>query len=393
MKKILFVFGTRPEAIKMIPVIKQMQDAGCKMQVKICVTAQHRNLLDEVLDIFQVTPDYDLNIMTENQSLFQITISVLRHLEPILKKEKPDMVLVHGDTTTTFAAALASYYLKIPIGHVEAGLRSYDKFNPYPEEINRRLTDAISDIYFCPTLTAKQALLKENINTKNIFITGNTVIDALYMILKKKHEFQNPTLKIFFNSQLSTLNSQLILVTAHRRENFGKPIENICNAIKKIVGEFPDCKIVYPVHPNPNIKIPVHKILGHLENVYLVPPLNYPDFANLIKISYLILTDSGGLQEEAPSLGKPVLVMRCVTERQEAVVSGTVKLVGTDEKIIFKEAKKLLTDKKEYNKIAKSTNPYGDGFAAKRTVDFINYYFGLSDKRPGEFYARTEKIQ
>ncbi|MFA5779173.1 MAG: UDP-N-acetylglucosamine 2-epimerase (non-hydrolyzing) [Elusimicrobiota bacterium] len=393
MKKILCIFGTRPEAIKMVPVIKQLKSENEKFKVKVCVTAQHRNLLDEVLDIFKVIPDYDLNIMTENQSLFQITSFVLKHLEPILKKEKPDMVLVHGDTTTTFAAALASYYLKIPVGHVEAGLRSYDKFNPYPEEINRRLTDAISDIYFCPTLTAKKALLKENINPKNIFISGNTVIDAIYMILEKKHGFKNPVLKKIFNSQLSILNSRLILVTAHRRENFGKPIENICNAIKKISREFPDCKIIYPVHPNPNVKIPVHKILGRLENVYLVPPLNYSDFANLIKISYLILTDSGGLQEEAPSLGKPVLVMRCVTERPEAVASRTVKLIGTDEKIIFKEVKKLLTDKNEYNKMAKSTNPYGDGFAAKRTVDFIKYYFGLSDKRPGEFYAGTKKIQ
>ncbi|PIU83043.1 MAG: UDP-N-acetylglucosamine 2-epimerase (non-hydrolyzing), partial [Elusimicrobia bacterium CG06_land_8_20_14_3_00_38_11] len=377
MKKILFVFGTRPEAIKMVPLIRQLLIFDSQFSIKVCVTAQHRNLLDEVLDIFQVVPDYDLNIMTENQSLFQITISVLKKLEPILKKEKPDMVLVHGDTTTTFAAALASYYLKIPVGHVEAGLRSYDKFNPYPEEINRRLTDAISDIYFCPTLTAKRALLKENINPKNIFITGNTVIDALYMILKKKHKFQNPTLKKVFSTRYSLLAIRLILVTAHRRENFGKPIENICNAIKKISREFPDCKIFYPVHPNPNIKIPVHKILKHLKNVYLVPPLNYSDLANLMKISYLILTDSGGLQEEAPSLGKPVLVMRCVTERPEAVGAGTVKLVGTDEKTIFKEVKKLLTDKSEYNKMAKSTNPYGDGFAAKRTVDFIKYYFGL----------------
>jgi len=381
MKKILFVFGTRPEAIKMVPLIRQLLIFDSQFSIKVCVTAQHRNLLDEVLDIFQVVPDYDLNIMTENQSLFQITISVLKKLEPILKKEKPDMVLVHGDTTTTFAAALASYYLKIPVGHVEAGLRSYDKFNPYPEEINRRLTDAISDIYFCPTLTAKRALLKENINPKNIFITGNTVIDALYMILKKKHKFQNPTLKKVFSTRYSLLAIRLILVTAHRRENFGKPIENICNAIKKISREFPDCKIFYPVHPNPNIKIPVHKILKHLKNVYLVPPLNYSDLANLMKISYLILTDSGGLQEEAPSLGKPVLVMRCVTERPEAVGAGTVKLVGTDEKTIFKEVKKLLTDKSEYNKMAKSTNPYGDGFAAKRTVDFIKYYFGLKTKR------------
>ncbi|MFH0947939.1 MAG: UDP-N-acetylglucosamine 2-epimerase (non-hydrolyzing), partial [Elusimicrobiota bacterium] len=275
MKKILCIFGTRPEAIKMAPVIKELRIKNLEFGVKVCVTAQHRHLLDDVLRTFGIKPDYDLNIMTENQSLFKITTSVMEHLEPILKKEKPDMVLVHGDTTTTFAAALSSYYLKIPVGHVEAGLRSYNKFNPFPEEINRRLTDVVSDIYFCPTPTAKKALLKENINPKNIFITGNTVIDALYMILKKKHEFYNQTLKRLFHLPL-------ILVTAHRRENFGEPIKNICNAIKKISQRFPEYKIIYPVHPNPNVKIPVNKILGKLKNVYLLSPLNYSDFANLM---------------------------------------------------------------------------------------------------------------
>jgi len=393
MKKILFVFGTRPEAIKMVPVIKQLQSERKKFDVRVCVTAQHRNLLDDVLKVFSVKPDYDLNIMTENQTLFRITTSVLKHLEPILKKEKPDLVLVHGDTTSTFAAALASYYLKIPLGHVEAGLRSYDKFNPFPEEINRHLTDALSDIYFCPTPTSKKALLKENVSPNNIFITGNTVIDALYMILEKKQNFKNPVLKQLFNSRFIIHDSKLILVTAHRRENFGKPMVDIFNAIKKISRDFPDCKIVYPVHPNPNVKIPAHRILGKLKNVYLVPPLDYSDLANLMKMSYLVLTDSGGLQEEAPSLGKPVLVMRRVTERPEAVVSGTVRLVGADEKRIFDEVKKLLTNKNEYNKMAKSTNPYGDGKAAIRTAESIKYFFGLSAKKPGEFNARTKKVR
>ena len=362
----------------MAPVISELRIKNSEFKIRVCVTAQHRHLLDDVLRTFKIKPDYDLNIMTENQSLFQITISVLKHLETILKKEKPDMVLVHGDTTTTLAAAVSSYYLKIPVGHIEAGLRSYNKLNPYPEEMNRHLTDAISDIYFCPTQTSKKALLKENINPKNIFITGNTVIDALHTVLKKNHKFQNTVLK-------ELLHYPLILVTAHRRESFGKPIENICNAIKKISQRFPEYKIIYPVHPNPNIKIPVDKILSRLKNVYLVMPLNYCDFANLIKVSYLILTDSGGLQEEAPSLGKPVLVMRSVTERSEAVISGTVKLVGTDEQTIFNEAEKLITDKQKYNKMAKSVNPYGDGFAAKRTVEFIRYYFGLRDKKPSEW--------
>lgn len=392
MKKILFVFGTRPEAIKMIPIIKRLESEKRKFDVKVCVTAQHRDLLDEVLDIFSVAPDYDLNIMTGSQSLFRITTSVLKKLEPVLKKEQPDMVLVHGDTTTTFAAALSAYYLRIPVGHVEAGLRSYDKFNPYPEEMNRLLTDDVSDIYFCPTNTAKKALVMENINSKNIFITGNTVIDALYIILKKKHGFVNPTLKKMFSTRVPISGSRLILVTAHRRENFGKPIENICRAIEKISLEFPDLKIVYPVHPNPNVKIPVHKILGHLKNVYLLPPLNYSDFANLIKISYLVMTDSGGLQEEAPSLGKPVLVMRSVTERPEAVASGTVMLVGTEKKTIFREIKRLLTGKNKYAEMAKSVNPYGDGAAAKRTVEFIEYYFGMNNKKPGEFYVGTKKV-
>ncbi|MDD5686258.1 MAG: UDP-N-acetylglucosamine 2-epimerase (non-hydrolyzing) [Elusimicrobia bacterium] len=392
MKKILCIFGTRPEAVKMAPVVKQLKANSKRFKVKVCVTAQHRYLLDDILRTFEIEPDYDLNIMTDNQTLFHITSTVLNRLEPILISEKPDLILVHGDTTTTFASTISSFYRKIPIGHVESGLRSYDKFNPYPEEVNRRLTDAVCDIHFCPTLTAKRALVKENINTKNIFITGNTVIDALYMILKKKHKFQNQILKELFNSQLSTLNSKLILVTAHRRENFGKPIENICKAIKRISYRFPTYSIIYPVHPNPNIKAVVYKLLNKIKNVYLIEPLNYLDFTNLLRISYLVLTDSGGLQEEAPALGKPVLVTRYVTERPEAVKSGTVKIVGPDEHKIFNEVSKLIINKKYYEKIAKSVNPYGDGFAALRTVEYIEFYFGLRSKRPAEFYVRTKKI-
>ena len=380
MKKILIVFGTRPEAVKMAPIVEYIKSKSKYLSVKVCVTAQHRNLLDDVLKIFNIKPDYDLNIMTENQSLFYITTSVINKIEPVIRKENPDLVLVHGDTTTTFAAALTSFYLKIPVGHIEAGLRSYDKYNPFPEEANRLLTDTICNLYFSPTSIAKNALLKENVKAKNIFITGNSVIDALQLVVKKKSKIENKELNKILES-----NKNIILVTAHRRENFGKPIENICKAIKKIACKFSGYSIVYPVHPNPNIKIPVCKILGNIKNIYLLPPLNYFDFSTILKKSYLILTDSGGLQEEAPSLGKPVIVLRQVTERPEAVISGTVKVVGTDEIKIFNETSELITNKKYYEKMAKSVNPYGDGFASRRTIEFIEYYFGKRNKKPGEF--------
>lgn len=387
MKKILCVFGTRPEAIKLAPVIKAFSVQHSAFSISVCITAQHRHLLDDVLKTFNIKPDYDLNIMTENQSLFDITTKVISRMETVLEKVKPDMVLVHGDTTTTFAAALSAFYKKIPIGHVEAGLRTHDKFNPYPEEVNRLLTDSICDIHFCPTSTAKKALLSENINPKNIFITGNTVIDALHMILEKNHKFENFVLKKLFSYLLSPTPYSLILVTAHRRENFGKPIENICRAIKRIVSGHPDVKIVYPVHPNPNINIPVRKILGKTKNVFLITPLSYADFSNLMKKAYLILTDSGGLQEEAPALGKPVLVMRCATERPEGVAAGTVKVIGVSENGIYSEVSKLLENKKYYKKMAACgrMNPYGDGCASARTVGFIEYYFGMRNKKPKEF--------
>lgn len=415
MKKILCVFGTRPEAIKMAPVIKQFTVHSLQFTVKVCVTAQHRQMLDQVLNLFGIKSDYDLNIMTEKQTLYQITVNALKKLERVLQQEKPDLVLVHGDTTTTFVATLASYYQKIPVGHIEAGLRSLDKFNPYPEEVNRLLTDNLCDLHFAPTLNAKENLLKENIseerNTdygirKTIFVTGNTVIDALFLALKKKHQFRNPILKKLF-TQLPVVShqSRIILVTAHRRENWDKsgvvtPLENICRALKRIVqkykrGNHLNVQIVYPVHLNPKVRETVYKILSfrgnYLERVYLLPPLDYLDFINLMKRAYLVLTDSGGLQEEAPAIGIPVLVLRKVTERPEGVKAGTVKVIGVEEERIFKETINLLENKDAYRKMSTAVNPYGDGKAAKRIVQAILYYFGLSGRKPTEFHLVPPK--
>ena len=384
--------------------------------MKVCVTAQHREMLDQVLNLFQIKSDYDLNIMEEKQTLYQITTNALKKLEKVLKEEKPNLVLVHGDTTTTFVATLASYYEKIPVGHVEAGLRSYDKFNPYPEEVNRLLTDSVCDLLFAPTQTAKNNLLKENIpewrqargspctkfgagqardeaqiqhRRKTIFITGNTVIDALFLALKKKHEFCNPVLRNLFPNHPTTQlpNYRIILVTAHRRENWGKPLENICSALREIVEKHRNIVIVYPVHLNPNVREIVYKILGSQERVYLPPALDYLDFIHLMKRAYLVLTDSGGLQEEAPALGKPVLVLRKVTERPEGVKAGTVKVIGLEKDKIFKETTNLLENKDTYRKMSTATNPYGDGRAAQRIVQAILYYFGLRQKKPNEFIS------
>jgi UDP-N-acetylglucosamine 2-epimerase (non-hydrolysing) len=381
-KKILFCFGTRPEAIKMAPLINKLKKEKL-FTVKVCITAQHRSMLDEVLKLFKIKPDYDLNIMQDGQTLYHITTASLLRVKEVLDKEKPDMVLVHGDTTTTFASSLASFYEKIPVGHVEAGLRSYDKHHPFPEEANRLLTDALSELYFAPTSTSKKALLKENISPKKIFVTGNTVIDALYDVLKNKAGFVNPVL-----SQKRRLfeTSRMILVTAHRRENFGEPLKSTFRALRRIADDFPDVNIVYPVHLNPNVQEPAKAILGNTPNVFLVPPLDYNDMSKLIKLSYIVVTDSGGLQEEAPSLGKPVLVLRQVTERPEAVVAGTVKIVGTDEKRVYTEIFNLLTNKKIYEKMARSVNPYGDGGACERIIETLKYYFKLSKKKPAEFY-------
>jgi len=386
-KKIMLVFGTRPEAIKMAPIVEQLKKYRHEFVTRVCVTAQHRQMLDEVLAIFHITPHHDMNIMQDGQSLYHITGAALTRMEPILKKEKPDLVLVHGDTTTTFAASLAAFYQRIPVGHVEAGLRSHNKRQPFPEEANRLLTDALCDLYFAPTATSKKALRRENVPEKNIFVTGNTVIDALRMVLAKPRLFAHPELKKIF-TRPAAATGRLVLVTAHRRENFGEPIENIFRALLRVAREHPDARIVYPVHMNPNVMEPAHRILGNVANIHLLPPLNYDDLARLMQMAVLVVTDSGGLQEEAPSLGKPVLVLREVTERPEAVKAGTVKLVGTDEEKVYGEICRVLGDRRTYRNMAQAVNPYGDGKAAWRTVEAIRYYFGLRATRPSEFSSR-----
>ncbi|OGS20594.1 MAG: UDP-N-acetylglucosamine 2-epimerase [Elusimicrobia bacterium RIFOXYA2_FULL_39_19] len=372
-KKILFVFGTRPEAIKMAPLVKEMQEQKASFDVKVCVTAQHRHMLDQVLDIFEIKADYDLNIMEKAQTLFHITSACLLGLEAVLKKEKPDLVLVHGDTTTSFAAALGAFYQKIPVGHVEAGLRSFDLDNPFPEEANRVLTDRICSLLFAPTPLSKNHLLKEGVSTKKISVTGNTVIDALFLALKKKHTVKNMPLLKFLNHKNSKC--RIILVTAHRRENFGKPLENICTALRKTADNFKDIHIIYPVHLNPNVQKTVNTILAGHERILLIEPLDYLDLINLMKLSNIIVTDSGGIQEEAPALGKPVLVLRKVTERPEGIKAGTVKLTGTDKNKIIRELSLLLKSKKHYNKMAKAKNPYGDGKASRRIISSIKTFF------------------
>ena len=374
MRKILVVFGTRPEAIKMAPIIKKLKADSSKLKAVICVTAQHREMLDQVLEIFDIRPDYDLDIMRKNQSLFDVTMNGLKKIEKVLKTENPDIVLAQGDTTTTFIASLAAYYLQINIAHIEAGLRTKDKYNPFPEEINRRLTDCLADLYFVHTKQAKGNLLKEGVNGKKIFITGNTVIDALFMTVEKQRtkRIQNEIEQRFLGEYgISFDNKKLILVTGHRRESFGKEFENICNGLKKIARNNHDVQIVYPVHLNPNVQKPVKKILTGIDNVHLIEPLDYFSFVWLMNQAYIILTDSGGIQEEAPSLGKPVLVMRKTTERTEGIQAGTAKLVGTDSKKIFSEAMNLLHDEKSYKKMARAINPYGDGKAAERIVSIL----------------------
>jgi len=366
MKKIICIFGTRPEAIKMAPVLKELQKKKDLFKTVVVVTAQHRQMLDQVLRLFNLQSDYDLNIMQESQTPYHVTTSSLSRLEKVINRENPDFILVQGDTTTTFAAALAAFYQKVPVGHIEAGLRSYDRFNPYPEEVNRLLTDALCDLHFAPTPTAKRNLLKENIKKESIFVTGNTVIDALYLALKKPHRFRNSVLKrIDFNKK------RIILLTAHRRENWGIPLENICLSIKKLIHKYDDLEIVYPVHLNPKVKNVVYKILKNFPRIHLIKPLDYLDFINLMNKCFLVLTDSGGLQEEAPSLGKPVLVLREVTERTEGVKAGTVRIVGLSKERILKETCKLLDNKRVYNRMATAVNPYGDGKASQRIVSAL----------------------
>ena len=379
-KKIISVFGTRPEAIKMAPLVKEIEKNEY-MESVLVVTAQHREMLDQVLELFDLKPDYDLDIMKANQSLTDITANVLQGLDKIFAKEKPDMVLVHGDTSTTFTASLAAYYKQIPLGHVEAGLRSGDLYSPFPEEGNRILTGHLASWHFSPTKRAKENLLRENIAEDKIFITGNTVIDALMETVAKIEEkkFTENT-----NFPCSTIaeDDKIILVTAHRRENHGKPLKDIFKALLDIHRDFPDVKIVFPVHRNPKVKELADQMLGGKERIILTEPLEYEEFSYLMNKAFLILTDSGGIQEEAPALGKPVLVLRENTERPEAVEAGTVQLLGTDSIIIYESVKKLLTEKESYDRIVRAINPYGDGKAAKRTVAALGQIFDL----PGESF-------
>ena len=366
--KVLSIFGTRPEAIKMAPLVKELEKQE-KIQSYVCVTAQHREMLDQVLDIFKIKPDFDLDIMKKKQTLTTITTSAIEGLENIIKKIKPDIVLVHGDTTTTFAASVAAFYNKVAVGHVEAGLRTYDKYSPYPEEMNRVLTGNIADMHFAPTETNKENLLKENIK-QNVYVTGNTVIDALKHTVKKDYKFKNEDLR-----EIDFTKGKYILMTAHRRENLGKPLENICKGVKRLVEEFKDLNIIYPVHLNPKVRDTVKGILGDKERIHLINPVDVEDMHNLMDKSYIIMTDSGGLQEEAPSLGKPVLVLRKETERPEAVKAGTVKVVGTEESNIYNSTKDLLENKESYEKMAKAINPYGDGKASERIANLTQGRF------------------
>ena len=373
MKKILFVFGTRPEAIKMAPVIKAFKDEKI-FDTKVCVTGQHRQMLDQVLDIFDIKPDYDLNIMELGQDLFDITANVLSGMKNVLSEYSPDLVLVHGDTSTTSATAIAAFYQKIKVGHVEAGLRTGNIYSPWPEEVNRQISGVIANYHFAPTSTSMENLLKENKNKENILVTGNTVIDALFLVLdkiEKDAKLKNTILKSISDQYRFNSDKKIILVTGHRRENFGEGFTNICKALKKIADDNHDVDIVYPVHLNPNVQKPVKNILSNSKNIYLIDPLSYENFIYLMSKSYFIITDSGGVQEEAPSLGKPVLVLRNTTERPEAVEAGTVKLVGTNFEAIVNESQKFLDDEKEYKKMSKAHNPYGDGSASKRIVNFF----------------------
>jgi len=371
MVKILAVFGTRPEAIKMAPVILALGD---NFDVKICVTAQHRQMLDQVLELFEITPDYDLDIMQPGQDLFDITSNVLLGVKKVLQIEEPDVVLVHGDTTTSMATAMAAFYLKIPVGHVEAGLRTYDINSPFPEEFNRQITSRIATLHFAPTKISRQNLLDEKVSDSQIYVTGNTVIDALLSMVEKARivDFSDALLKRMpFLKQEKSGMPRIILVTGHRRENFGLGFEEICHALSVVANENPDIHIIYPVHLNPNVREPVNRILSNLNNVHLIEPMEYLTFIKLMDLSYLILTDSGGIQEEAPSLGKPVLVMRDTTERPEAVESGTVKLVGTNKNDIVKMVNRLLTDSNFYMQMSKAHNPYGDGKAGGIICDIL----------------------
>lgn len=366
MIKVMSIFGTRPEAIKMAPLVKELEK---REEVKsiVCVTAQHREMLDQVLNTFDIKPDYDLNIMKQGQTLADVTTRALIGLEEVIKEVKPDIVLVHGDTTTTFAGALAAFYNQVAIGHVEAGLRTDDKYSPYPEEMNRQCVDRMTDLYFAPTEISKNNLLKENISEEKIYVTGNTAIDAMSTTVDE--DYVHPDLEWIKPDE------RMILLTAHRRENLGEPMHHIFKAVKRIVDEFSDIKVIYPIHMNPKVREVASEVFDGCDRIRLIEPLEVFDFHNFLNKSYIILTDSGGIQEEAPSLGKPVLVLRDTTERPEGIKAGTLKLVGTDEEVIYEETKKLLTYIDEYEKMSKASNPYGDGHASERIVDAIVKYF------------------
>ncbi len=371
MKKVMTVFGTRPEAIKMAPIVSELQTRA-DFTSCVCVTAQHREMLDQVLDVFAIKPHHDLNVMRAGQTLFHVTSAILLGLQAILEAEKPDVLLVHGDTATTFAASLAGYYSRIPVGHVEAGLRTGNLYSPWPEEGNRKLTSAIATHHFAPTEAARQNLLAENVDPSSIVVTGNTVIDALVSV--KQRLDADRLLQASIRSRFPFLSdcNRIILVTGHRRENFGAGFERICQGLRNIAERFPDCTIVYPVHLNPNVREPVSRILGNVQNILLIEPQDYVPFVYLMSQSEIILTDSGGIQEEAPSLGKPVLVFRDTTERPEAVASGTVRLVGTDVDKITNEVSLLLSNSDAYRAMSSANNPYGDGYASKRIIDWLH---------------------
>lgn len=382
MIKVLTVFGTRPEAIKMCPLVKELESRE-EIESIVCVTAQHRQMLDQVLKLFQITPQYDLDIMRDRQTLTGITTRALEGLEQVLEEVKPDLVLVHGDTTTTFAGSLAAYYHQVPVGHVEAGLRTYQKYFPFPEEMNRKMTGAIAELHFSPTISNKNNLLKENVDEAGIFITGNTVIDALKTTVRKEYEFVTPQLR-----QVDFEKQKVITMTAHRRENLGKPLEQICRAVLRIAKEFSDVTVIYPVHLNPKVRETAFSILGEQSNVMLIDPLDVEELHNLMDRCYFMLTDSGGIQEEAPALGKPVLVLRNETERPEAVQAGTVKIAGCEEEMVYQMTKTLLTDSAEYEAMSRAVNPYGDGEASRRIADAILYHFGKGEK-PEDFATQA----
>ena len=387
--KVMAVFGTRPEAIKMAPVCRSLRKRPNDFKTLIVLTAQHRTMLDQVMTLFSITADHDLNIMQQNQTLEYVVTEVIQKITPILKNEKPDIVLVHGDTVTTFAAALAAFYQNVPVGHVEAGLRSYDMHNPFPEESNRVLTDHLCTLHFAPTHQAEENLLKENIGQKKIFVTGNTVTDALFIAMKEPHRWTDPALKALFDPDKLTDATQpaarMILVTAHRRENHGAPLDNVFRALRRVVDELPGVYIVYPVHLNPNVQKSARAVLGNHPKIHLIAPIDYLDMVHIMEKAYMVVTDSGGIQEEAPALGKPVLVLRKVTERPEAVAAGTAKVIGVEEQGVYQDVKELLNNPRVYERMANAVNPYGDGKATLRILDAIRFHFKVWDERPAEF--------